>query len=130
MSHLKRHIGIRFLFLAIGVVLSMHQIIPHHHHNPLVKESHWCEYEQPSSFWEYLQLAFHQELGDDDLTTSIIKPERTVLSSFVYCLPTTLDFGLEVTTEVNLTTFHNSEEIAYNTYFYLLSNQFRDPPLV
>lgn len=129
MTHLKRHIVLRFLFLAIGVILSMHQVIPHHHHSQVVEETHWCEHEQAKSFWEYLQLAFHQELGNDDLTTSITKAERMLLNSSTFCLPTIFDFTLEAPTKVEITAFRNSEEITYKSYFYLLSNQFRDPPL-
>lgn len=130
MSHLKRHIIVRLLFLVIGLVLTAHQVVPHHHHNELSEEEHVGEHTAAHTFWEYLQLAFHQELGDDDLTTSTRSAEDISDIAAYFCLPTLFSFHSEILLEAFSTTFSSSGEIVYQTHFYLLSNQFRAPPAV
>ncbi len=129
MLHIKRHIAIRFLFLAIGLLLAVHQTVPHHHHDEISEEEHVSEHASAHTFWEYLQLALHQELGNDDLTTtpSVEKSNVTVAS---FCIPQLFSFTPELTTLYLKTIFNNSEEISFKSHFYLLSNQFRAPPLV
>lgn len=129
MSRLKRHIAIRFLFLAIGIILSVHQVVPHHHHDEVTEEEHISEHASAHTFWEYLQLAFHQELGNDDLVTSTTTVEKASSIATYYCLPILFSFTSEITSENLVTAFYTSSEIQYNTHFYLLSNQFRAPPL-
>lgn len=130
MSHLKRHIAIRCLFLAIGVVLSIHQVVPHHHHDEISEEEHVSEHASAHTFWEYLQLALHQELGNDDLTTSTPAVEKSNVTVAPFCIPPHFAFTPELTTVCLNTIFNNGEEISYKTHFYLLSNQFRAPPAV
>lgn len=130
MSRLQRHITIRFLFLAIGLILSVHQVVPHHHHHADSEEEHVSEHASAQTFWEYLQLALHQELGNDDLTTSTTSVEKTTTIAVFYCFPNPFSFQSEIITENLVTAFHTSDEIKYNTHFYLLSNQFRAPPKV
>lgn len=129
MSHLKRHIILRFLFLTIGIILSVHQVVPHHHHDEVSDEEHISEHTSAHSFWEYLQLAFHQELGNDDLTTSTNFVEKATTIAALYCLPDFFSFHSELSIKEHLSNFYTSNEIQYQTHFYLLSNQFRAPPL-
>ncbi len=130
MSRFKRHIAIRFLFLAIGLILSVHQVVPHHHYDEDSEEEHVSEHVSAHTFWEYLQLALHQELGNDDLTTSTTSVEKASASMTLFYIPNPFSLSITSTSEQIINIFYNSNEIAHNTHFYLLSNQFRAPPII
>lgn len=119
---------LRMIFLFIGIVLVAHQITPHHHHSAVSEKEHQEEHLSASTFIEFLQLAFHQELGAEDETIS----EKTTFK---------LNLVAPVLSTNILPTFQKREEVVaiqsfttpYNNrlnkrYTYLFCGSFRAPP--
>lgn len=55
-----------FLLLA-GCLLLLHSFIPHQHHSELSEEEHIEQHEEADDLFEFLQLVFHIDFGEDHL---------------------------------------------------------------
>ncbi|MEQ8711839.1 MAG: hypothetical protein RIC80_02420 [Cyclobacteriaceae bacterium] len=55
------------LVMIAGVLLLFHSMLPHAHHSELNEEQHFQEHEMASSLFDYLQLAFHFDPGQNHL---------------------------------------------------------------
>ncbi len=53
-------------------MITLHSIIPHHHHNEITFEQHMAEHEAADSFIDILALLFHFE-GGDEIFESLMK---------------------------------------------------------
>ncbi|MEQ9299522.1 MAG: hypothetical protein RIF33_13195 [Cyclobacteriaceae bacterium] len=55
------------LVVVAGALLLFHSLLPHAHHSELNEEQHFEEHEMASSLFDYLQLAFHFDPGQNHL---------------------------------------------------------------
>jgi hypothetical protein len=122
-----KRIGYFILFLAASIIL-MHNATPHFHHD-MSSVSHATEDEVASTIFDYLQLAFHLDLGEDHLANF----EKSV--EFSEILPLISNCILLVSVhhlEANLVT---TELIAYKQFSVPIHQRhirqlyFRGPPI-
>lgn len=48
-------------------MLLSHNIIPHFHHNEMSQQAHEEDHKNADNLWDWLKLAFHNDLGDGHL---------------------------------------------------------------
>lgn len=68
-------------------MLTLHAVVPHHHHDQLSFQEHVAEHEAADSIVDFLALLFHFEGGDQilDSLMSINSGLSIVLLTFVAC---------------------------------------------
>ena len=53
--------------MTAGILLLLHTLIPHQHHTELDDSSHYSQHQKADNLYEFFQLIFHQDLGEDHL---------------------------------------------------------------
>lgn len=116
---LKRSIQFIALFFFLA-----HGSLPHRHHDELSPEENQKEHQQADSFFDYLAIAFHADLGDHNLkhvitlqTDQEIAAPQAVIAS-VYSFP----FHPESTSSAFV------QPVLAEEFTFLLSNQSKAPP--
>lgn len=54
-------------FFLATILLMLHSVLPHQHHDELSQEEHLAQNEEARTWLDYLKLAFHTDLGDSHL---------------------------------------------------------------
>ena len=55
------------IVIVAGAILLLHSLLPHAHHSQLNDEQHLEEQQSASSIFDYIQLAFHFDQGENHL---------------------------------------------------------------
>lgn len=77
----KKWLGYFFVLLSFSMI-TLHSIIPHHHHNEISFEQHLAEHEAAESLVDILALLFHFE-GGDEIFESLMKVNSHIFTFLV-----------------------------------------------
>ena len=114
-----------FITLA-GAILLLHTVLPYEHHDELNQNQNIEAHATANSLLDYIKLAFHVDLGEDNLEGYKITQHEQL--NFDLILFFTLDFSFEIqNTAAASQHFVNFEEKLHSRY-YSRHLSLRGPP--
>lgn len=116
---LKRTIQFVALFFFLA-----HGSLPHRHHDELSQEENQKEHQQADSFFDYLAIAFHADLGDHNLKHVITTQTDQEISATKSVVASVCSFSLQQ----NNSSKAIYEPVIAEEFTFLICNQSKAPP--
>ena len=112
-----------------GLLLFLHTVFPHDHHNQQSSEEHFLEIGVATSIFDIIELAFHLDLGEDHLENFQVTPKTAFhLSPFI--VDDLLNFELPAIIKLNDDSFPATLSEPFLEQSYRSEDRFRGPPQV